>query len=597
VALPIENYAIIGNRASAGLVGSDGSIDWLGFPRFDSPACFAALLGGPENGRWLIAPRADNVRVRRRYRQGTLILETDFETSDGVITLTDCMQRRGSASDVLRLVRGIRGSVPMRMELSIRFGNGEVVPWVSRLPDGRLRAVAGPDQLLLETPVEHRGENLTTVAEFQIHEGEEIPFTLTWEESFRPAPDSPRLKAALDELEMEWKQWSARCNVTGEYAEPVLRSLLTLRALEDFETGGIVAAATTSLPEIPGGVRNWDYRYCWLRDATFTLYALMESGYQDEAGAWRDWLMRAVAGTPDNMQIMYGLAGERRLDEYELPHLKGYENSRPVRIGNAAAQQFQLDVFGEVLDSFYQARRAGLEIADDLWNLELGLARRLESLWREPDEGIWEVRGGPRHFTWSKVMAWVGFDRVVRTIEEFGLPGPVEEFRRARQAVREEIETRGFDRELNSFVQSFGGKELDASLLLIPAVGFLKCDDARVRATVARIEKCLLHDGFLARYDPRSGVDGLPGGEGVFLACSFWLVDSYILQGRHDEARRLFERLLALRNDVGLLSEEYDPAAKRLLGNFPQAFSHVALVNSALNLTRIKKPAEHRGSS
>jgi GH15 family glucan-1,4-alpha-glucosidase len=596
VALPIENYAILGNRASAAVVGSDGSIDWLGFPRFDSPACFAALLGGPENGRWLIAPRADNARVSRRYRPGTLILETDFETADGTITLIDCMQRRGSASDVLRLVRGIKGTVPMRMELSIRFGNGEVVPWVSRLPDGRLRAVAGPDQLVLETPVEHRGENLTTVAEFQIHEGEEIPFALSWEESFRPAPESPRLKDALDEVEKEWKQWSARCNISGEYAEAVLRSLITLRALEDFETGGIVAAVTTSLPEIPGGVRNWDYRYCWLRDSTFTLYALMESGYQDEAGAWRDWLMRAVAGTPDKMQIMYGLAGERRLDEYELPHLKGYANSRPVRVGNAAARQLQLDVFGEVLDSFYQARRAGLAIAEDLWNLELLLARRLESLWREPDEGIWEVRGGPRHFTWSKVMAWVGFDRVVRTIEEFGLPGPVDEFRRARQAVREEIETRGFDRDLNSFVQSFGGKELDASLLLIPTVGFLKCDDPRVKATVARIEKCLLHDGFVARYDSRTGVDGLPGGEGVFLACSFWLVDSYILQGRHDEARRLFERLLALRNDVGLLSEEYDPAGKRLLGNFPQAFSHVALVNSALNLTRAKKPAEHRGS-
>ncbi|HWF08346.1 MAG TPA: glycoside hydrolase family 15 protein [Bryobacteraceae bacterium] len=596
MALPIENYAILGNRASAAVVGSDGSIDWLGFPRFDSPACFAALLGGPENGRWLIAPRADNARVSRRYRPGTLILETDFETADGTITLIDCMQRRGSASDVLRLVRGIKGTVPMRMELSIRFGNGEVVPWVSRLPDGRLRAVAGPDQLVLETPVEHRGENLTTVAEFQIHEGEEIPFALSWEESFRPAPESPRLKDALDEVEKEWKQWSARCNISGEYAEAVLRSLITLRALEDFETGGIVAAVTTSLPEIPGGVRNWDYRYCWLRDSTFTLYALMESGYQDEAGAWRDWLMRAVAGTPDKMQIMYGLAGERRLDEYELPHLKGYANSRPVRVGNAAARQLQLDVFGEVLDSFYQARRAGLAIAEDLWNLELLLARRLESLWREPDEGIWEVRGGPRHFTWSKVMAWVGFDRVVRTIEEFGLPGPVDEFRRARQAVREEIETRGFDRDLNSFVQSFGGKELDASLLLIPTVGFLKCDDPRVKATVARIEKCLLHDGFVARYDSRTGVDGLPGGEGVFLACSFWLVDSYILQGRHDEARRLFERLLALRNDVGLLSEEYDPAGKRLLGNFPQAFSHVALVNSALNLTRAKKPAEHRGS-
>jgi len=592
----IEDYALIGNRATAALVASDGSIDWLGFPRFDSEACFAALLGTPENGRWLLAPSAEDVRVTRRYRDGTLILETQFETPDGVVVLTDCMQRRDGFGDVLRLVRGRRGSVGMRMELSIRFGYGLTVPWVVSLPDGRLRAVAGPDQLILHTPVAHRGEDLKTIAEFQIHEGEEIPFALTWAESFRPAPESPDVKTGIAGIQREWQEWSERCTVTGEYAEPVKRSLITLRALSDLNTGGIIAAPTTSLPEIMGGTRNWDYRYCWLRDSTFTLYALMESGYREEAKAWNDWLMRAIGGDPDAMQIMYGLAGERRLIEYELPHLAGYGDSRPVRIGNAASEQLQLDVFGEVIDSLYQARRFGLALSNDTWNLELKLVSHLESLWHQPDEGMWEVRGGRRNFTWSKVMSWVAFDRAVRTMEDFGAAGPIDRFRQTRQAIRKEIESKGFDAKLNSFVQSFGGREPDASLLLIPMVGFLPANDPRVQGTVALIEKRLLRDGFVERYNPRTGVDGIRTGEGVFLPCSFWLADHFLLQGRHAEAKRLFERLIALRNEVGLLAEEYNPAEKCLLGNFPQAFSHVALVNTALNLTRNNKPAKHRGA-
>lgn len=592
----IEDYAIIGNRYTTALVANDGSIDWLAFPRLDSPAFFAALLGTPDNGRWLIAPKAAPTRVTRRYREGTLILETEFETPTGTVALIDCMQRRGGPADVFRLVQGRRGEVPMRMELCIRFGYGEIVPWVVALGDGRLRAVAGPNQLILATPVSHRGENLKTVADFVIREGEEIPFTLTWDESHKTEVESPELGPSVAAIEREWKQWSDRCSVHGEYSEAVLRSLITLRALEDCDTGGIAAAVTTSLPEVIGGARNWDYRYCWLRDSTFTLYALMESGYHQEARAWRDWLMRAIAGAPDKMQIMYGMAGERHLVELEVPHLSGYMNSKPVRVGNAASRQLQLDVFGEVLDSLYQTRRAGLVSSTDIWDLEVALAKHLEDLWRDPDEGIWEVRGGPRNFTWSKIMAWVGFDRIVRTIEEFGASGPVDQFRRAREDVREEIERDGFDQELNSFVQSFGSKEVDATLLLIPVVGFLKPDDPRVLGTVSQIEKRLLHDGFVNRYNTETKIDGLEGREGAFLACSFWLADNYVLQGREQEARKLFERLLALRNDVGLLSEEYDPEAKRFLGNFPQAFSHVALVNTALNITRVRKPAEKRGT-
>ena len=592
----IEDYAIIGDRGTAALVGRDGSIDWLCLPRFDSQACFAALLGGPENGRWLLGPKTQPLHVRRKYRDGTLILETEFETRDGVVAVIDCMQRRDGVHDVMRLVEGREGCVEMRMELCIRFNYGEIIPWVVRLPDGRLHAVAGPNRLTLSTPVAHRGEDLKTVAEFQVPKGAQIPFMMTWDESWRPIEDPPDLHSTLDSVERRWKKWSDRCTVSGEYREAVLRSLLTLRGLEDGGTGGIAAAATTSLPESIGGQRNWDYRYCWLRDSTFTLYALLESGYHDEARAWRDWLMRTVAGSPEKMQIMYGMAGERRLPEYELPHLAGYMGSKPVRVGNAASGQLQLDVYGEVLDSLYQSRRAGLVSSTDIWDMEVALAKRLETLWHEPDEGIWEVRGGPRHFTWSKIMAWVAFDRVVRTMEEFGARGPLDEFRRVRQEVRDEIESKGFDSGLNSFVQSFGSRELDATMLLIPMVGFLKADDPRVIGTVAQVEKRLLKDGFVRRYETETNVDGMADEEGVFLACSFWLADAYVLQGRLDEARELFGRLLKLRNDVGLLSEEYDAEGKRFVGNFPQAFSHVALVNTALNITRTKKPAEHRGT-
>ncbi|HVY92804.1 MAG TPA: glycoside hydrolase family 15 protein, partial [Bryobacteraceae bacterium] len=462
-----EDYAIIGDRGTAALVGRDGSIDWLCLPRFDSQACFAALLGNADNGRWLLGPLAQPTKVNRRYREGTLILETEFETREGTVAVIDFMQRRDGVYDLMRLIEGRKGCVPMRMELCIRFSYGEVVPWVVTMPDGRMRAVAGPHRLTLSTPITHRGENLKTVAEFQVHKGAQIPFVLTWDDSWRPIGESVDLHPSLEAVERRWKKWSDRCTVSGEYREAVIRSLLTLRALEDGNTGSIAAAATTSLPECIGGTRNWDYRYCWLRDSTFTLYALLESGYHDEARAWRDWLMRAIAGAPEKMQILYGMAGERRLPEYELQHLDGYMGSKPVRIGNAASGQLQLDVYGEVLDSLYQSRRAGLVSSTDIWDMEVGLAKRLESLWREPDEGIWEMRGGRRNFTWSKIMAWVAFDRVVRTMEEFGAPGPIEQFRSVRQEVRAEIESRGFDPALNSFVQSFGSKHLDATLLLI----------------------------------------------------------------------------------------------------------------------------------
>jgi GH15 family glucan-1,4-alpha-glucosidase len=591
---PIEDYALIGNRATAALVAIDGSIDWMCLPRFDSEAVFAALLGTKENGRWLIAPATDKVQTRRRYRDGTLILETEFETAEGLIVLTDAMQRRNWVGDLIRVVRCERGRVRMRMERCIRFGYGDVVPWVTSLPDGRLRAVAGPFQMVLQSSVDQRGEDLITVADFEIAEGEELPFSLSWNHSFRPVPEPLDTLQALRDIEREWGEWSGKCVDAGEYSDAVRRSLITLRALEDFDTGGIVAAPTTSLPEVIGGKRNWDYRYCWLRDSTLTLYALIESGYQEEADAWRDWLMRAIAGSPDRMQIAYGVAGERDLIEIELNHLSGYMGSKPVRIGNAAARQLQLDVFGELIDSFYQARRAGIDAGHSIWSLELAVIGHLESIWREPDEGIWEVRGGRRHFTWSKVMAWVAFDRAVRTMEEFGEEGPIERLRSARNDVRREVEEHGFDAEINSFVQYFGSKDLDASLLLIPLVGFIDPRDPRAIGTVSAIERNLMRDGFVQRYRPESGVDGIRDPEGVFLACTFWLADNYVLQGRIDEAKNLYERLLGLCNDVGLLPEEYDPDRKRFLGNFPQAFSHVALVNTAFNLTRARKPARHR---
>ncbi len=586
--LRIEDYAIIGNCETVALVGRDGSIDWLCLPRFDSGACFSALLGGPEHGRWLIAPADKDVEVTRRYLDNTLVLETVFRTPQGSVSLTDFMYRRDGSSELVRIVSGVQGEVAMRTELVVRFDYGAVVPWVSQQEDGRLQFIAGPDRVLLQTPVPTRGEDMRTVGEFTLREGEEATFVLNWSPSFRAALP-PLAGAELDEARKQihsfWTGWASAFKSTDQWGDAVVRSLLTLKALAHWETGGIVAAPTTSLPEQLGGPRNWDYRYCWLRDATFTLYALTGAGMFDEAKAWHDWLLRAVAGSPDDLQIVYGVAGDRRLEEYEIPWLPGYEGSTPVRIGNGAVRQLQLDVYGEVLDAFYVARRAGLATSDASWALESGLLLHLETIWREPDEGIWEVRGGPRHFTHSKVMAWVAFDRAVRSIEEFGLDGPVDRWREVRSTIHAEVCAHGFDPKQNAFVQSFGDTTLDASLLLVPIVGFLPPGDPRVRGTVAAIESTLVRDGFVLRYHTHSAVDGLPPGEGAFLACSFWLVDNYVLLGRHHEARALFERLLALRNDVGLLAEEYDPHERRQLGNFPQAFSHLALINAAHSLS------------
>jgi GH15 family glucan-1,4-alpha-glucosidase len=585
----IEDHALIGDCLTAGLVARDGSIDWLCFPRFDSGACFAALLGTPEHGRWLLAPRGDVRATRRRYREGTLVLETDYETAEGAVTVVDCMPPRSGEPDVVRLVVGRRGRVPMQMELVLRCDYGSIVPWVRRTERG-IRAIAGPDTISLDTPVELRGENLKTVAEFTVAEGQEMPFVLMWYRPQDPVP--PPLDAAetVRQTAGWWQDWSGRCRHEGPYREAVQRSLITLKALTYAPTGGIVAAATTSLPEQLGGVRNWDYRYCWVRDASFTLYALMRAGYQDEARAWRDWLLRAAAGNPAQLNIMYGLAGERRLSELELDWLPGYEGARPVRIGNAAYKQFQLDVFGEVMASLHLARKVGIECDENAWRVQRGLLGYLEKAWRDPDEGIWEVRGPRRHFTHSKVMAWVAFDRGIKEVERFGLEGPVETWRALRKEIHEEVCRKGFDAGQNSFVQYYGARELDASLLMIPLIGFLPPRDPRVVGTVAAIERHLMTDGFVARYPTETGVDGLPPGEGAFLACTFWLADNLAVQGRREEARRLFERLLDLRNDVGLLSEEYDPKAQRLLGNFPQAFSHVGLVNTATNLVRAGRP-------
>lgn len=595
----IEDYALIGNCESAALVGRDGSIDWMCLPRFDSPACFAAMLGAEENGFWRIRPVADGAKVTRKYRKNTMILETKFETSEGSVLLIDCMGRRDGHADVVRLVRGLGGSVAMRMDLVIRCEYGVVVPWVSRLDDGRISAVAGPERIVLDTPVDTRGENMSTVAEFTVGEDDEVSFVLTWSPSYRPVPDRFSAGEVIERATWNWRQWfgGRSKRAAGEWDDIVARSLFTLKALTHFETGGIVAAPTTSLPEQLGGARNWDYRYCWLRDATLTLYALVDAGFLNEAVAWRAWLLRAIAGSPGQMQIMYGVAGERRLSEFELPWLSGYESSQPVRVGNAASEQLQLDVYGEVLGAMYQARRLGMDHDAAGWQLERKLVEHLETIWMDPDEGIWEVRGGRKHFVHSKVMAWSAFDCAIRSIEEFDLEGPVDRWRAARDALHGQICEQGFDHDLNSFTQSYGAKPLDASLLLMPLVGFLPVDDPRILGTVAAIEKDLLRDGFVARYDTSTSVDGLVGHEGVFLPCSFWLVDVYTLMGRQEEARAMFERLIALCNDVGLLSEEYDVEAKRQVGNFPQAFTHVGLVNSSHNLARAYGPAQHRADA
>ena len=582
----IEDYAVVGDTMTAALVARDGSVDWLCLPRFDSDACFARLLGDDAHGRWSLRPAGEVTACRRSYRDGTLVLETEHDTAEGTVRVVDFMPVRCEHADLVRVVEGVRGTVPMRMELVVRFGYGRTVPWARRLPSGAVSYVAGPDALYLHTPVETRGENLRTVAEFAVSEGERVPFTLLWSWSHEEPPSPPDPAESLAETVAYWRGWSARSTYDGRCAEAVQRSLVTLKALTYAPTGGIVAAPTTSLPEHLGGVRNWDYRYCWLRDATFTLQSLMVAGYHDEAAAWRDWLLRAVAGSPGEMQVMYGAAGERRLPEWTVGWLPGYEGSAPVRVGNAAVDQLQLDVYGEVMDALYQARRAGIDGNGVSWPFERELMRFLATAWREPDEGIWEVRGPRRHFTHSKVMAWVAFDRAVRAVEQHGLSGPVGEWRATRDEIHAEVCARGWSAERGTFVQYYGADAVDAALLLIPLVGFLPAEDPRVVATVEAVERDLVVDGFVHRYrQDESNVDGLPGGEGAFLACSFWLVDALVLLGRRAEAEELFARVAAVANDVGLLGEEYAPSLGRQLGNFPQAFSHVALVTAAHGLS------------
>ena len=582
----IEDYALIGDLQTAALVSLEGSVDWCCFPRFDSAACFAALLGTPEHGRWLLSPASGVRASSRRYRHDTLILESIFETDEGTVRAIDFMPPRGKAPDIVRIVEGLDGNVPMRSELVIRFGYGKVVPWVRRIDDA-LNAIAGPDALCFRTPAEVHGEDMKSVSEFTLAAGERIPFVLTWFPSHQDLPEAIDAEQALTDSESYWLDWAGSCAHHGDYHDEVHQSLLVLKALTYAPTGGIVAAPTTSLPEHLGGVRNWDYRFCWLRDATLTLLAMLKTGYSDEAVMWRQWLLRAVAGDPADVQIMYGLAGERRLDERELDWLPGYEQSRPVRVGNAASEQLQLDVYGEVIDALYQTRVHGAPADDNVWSLTLKLLQWLDAGWRKEDAGIWEVRGPARHFTHSKVMAWVAFDRAVRACEEFGRQGPVERWRTLREEIHAEVLARAWCESKQAFAQFYGSDELDASILLMPIVGFLPATDARFVSSVEAIRRELTVDGLVLRYRPQSDgdVDGLPDGEGVFLPCSFWLADALALQGKTDDARELFERLLDLRNDVGLLSEEYDPVAGHQLGNFPQAFTHLALVNTALILS------------
>ena len=591
----IEDYGLIGDTQTAALVAKDGSIDWLCFPRFDSGACFAALLGHPRHGRWRITPGNDIRSVTRRYRGPSLILETEFTTATGIVRIIDFMPIRGTEPDVVRIVEGVAGEVPVQMELIVRFDYGSIVPWVKRV--GELwTATAGPDSLSLKTPVPLSGVNFATRADFTVRHGERAPFVLTWSPSHQEHTVIPDPFAALEDTIEWWNAWAGHFNYDGPWKDQVLRSAITLKGLTFAPTGGIVAAATTSLPEKIGGVRNWDYRFCWLRDATFTLYSLINCGFMTEAAAWRNWLLRAAAGDPAKLHTMYGAAGERRLPEMLLEWLPGYENSRPVRIGNAAVHQFQLDVYGEVIDALHVARHAGLEPDASAWEMEKVILDFVEKAWREPDEGIWEVRGPQRHFVHSKVLAWVAFDRSIKSAEAFGLEGPVDRWREVRREIHEDVCANGFNEALGTFTQYYGATDVDASLLQIPLVGFLPCTDKRVRGTIATVERELYEDGFLHRYRTRGDgdVDGLPEGEGAFLACSFWLADVYILQGRHDEARALFERLLALTNDLGLLAEEVDVLTGRQLGNFPQAFSHVALINTARNLTNSHGPAKER---
>ena len=584
----IEDYGMIGDLQTVALVSSRGCIDWMCVPRFDSGAIFAALVGNAENGHWTVQPAGHFHSPRRRYRDDTLVLETDFETTTGKARLIDFMPPRGHTPDIVRIVEGVEGSVDMRMELALRFDYGSIIPWVRNV-DGAIVGVAGPDAISLRAPVELVGRDLRTHAEFVVRQGERIPFVLTWFPSHELVPERVDAEQALVETVAYWTAWAARCTLDGRWRDAVVRSLLVLKALTFQPTGGIVAAPTTSLPEELGGVRNWDYRYCWLRDATLTLLAFLRAGYLDEAREWRNWLLRAIAGSQSELQVMFGVGGERRLLEVELPWLDGYEGSRPVRIGNGAARQLQLDVYGEVIDALHTARVKGLEASDHAWAMGRRLFDWLESGWREPDEGIWEVRGPRRHFTHSKVMSWVAFDRAVKAVERLGRDGAVERWRAARDEIKADVLANGFNAELGSFVQYYGSDRLDASLLLIPLVGFLPARDERVLGTVAAIQRDLMRDGFVERYRAdveNVGVDGLPPGEGVFLPCSFWLVAVLAQQDRLDEAVELYERLLSLSNDLGLLSEEYDPESGRLVGNFPQAFTHLALVETAFTLRR-----------
>jgi GH15 family glucan-1,4-alpha-glucosidase len=588
----IEDYGLIGDLQTAALVGRDGSIDWLCLPRFDSPACFAALLDDDPAGRWLLAPASGGPCTRRRYRGDSLVLESEWVTEHGTVRVVDLMPPRGEAPDVVRIVEGVSGRVPMQMDLALRFDYGHVVPWV-RTEDGEVAAVAGPDAVWFTTPVDLDHSDHRIAARFEVSAGERVPFVLTHAASYAPRPRAAHAEDSLERTTDFWSDWMDHCHYDGRWPGAVRRSLLTLKALTYEPTGGIVAAATTSLPEELGGARNWDYRYTWLRDASFTLQALLGTGYVREARAWRDWLLRAVAGDPADLRIMYALDGSRRIPEYELPWLSGYEGSTPVRVGNAAAAQFQLDVWGEVLDGLHQGREAGLHSTTDAWRLQRALLDFLEGAWDRPDNSLWEVRGPQRPFVHSKVMAWAGVDRAVRAVERFGLDGPVDRWRRLRQEIHDDVCAKGFDADRSTFTQFYGSRGLDAALLLIPRVGFLGWDDPRVAGTVDAVRRELDEEGFLLRYRPDAdgGVDGLPGGEGVFLACTFWLADALAGLRRTQEAERMFERLLDLRNDLGLLSEEYDVSARRQIGNTPQAFSHVGLVNTARHLSGT--PAAH----
>jgi GH15 family glucan-1,4-alpha-glucosidase len=590
--LRIEDYGLIGDCETAALVGRDGSIDWLCWPAFDSDACFAALLGTQKNGRWQISPAEDVTKSSRRYWDNTLILETRFETANGVVAVIDFMPPRGHASDIVRLVRGVRGRVKLQTQLVIRFGFGADIPWVKRTDEGALLAIGGQDMTVLRTPVAMRGEDMTTVADFEVEEGQTVPFVLTYGPSHLPIPAPIDPAQALQDTEDYWTDWCSHCTYEGDSRDLVLRSLITLKALTYGPTGGIVAAPTTSLPEKLGGARNWDYRFCWLRDATFTLLALMNSGYTEEASCWHNWLLRAVAGSPADMQIMYGIMGQRRLLEWEAEWLPGYEGAQPVRVGNAAHAQLQLDVYGELIDAFHKSRVAELKLDEGSWDLECTVLKHLAEVWDRPDHGIWERRGDGRHYVSSKVMTWVAFDRAIKSAEQFGFKAPLEDWKALRETIHRDVCEKGFDREQNAFVESYGSKLFDASILILPAVGFLPASDPRVHGTLAAIEKHMMRDGFVLRHDPREVSDEKQPIEGAFLACSLWLADAYVLAGDLARAQALFDRVVGVANDLGLLAEEFDTGAGRQTGNFPQALTHIALINTAHNLSDAKKPVE-----